>query len=312
MINQEQLTEPKDMFEDRAQSTIASSPLQPSSRRRKEALSEFTLGPEYWPIQNSVLTQNVLPDNGQAEVIAVINPKGGVGKTTTAHNVGYNLSSLGYRVLVVDLDPTGNLSQGLGVEKPIKQVYDAVFLGEALPIESITENFDLAPSGSKLYSCEIPLAVAKEGIYQLRNVLLPILSSYEYILIDCPPGLGIFSDMALVASDSCLLPIQPEILAAIGIKRLIARIDFVQRELNEKLRLKGFVFTIVHQRLVEHQQLMATIKDMMGIYYNFKTVIHTNVDIPVSQSMNKSMIQYKKGSVGSKEYTLLTEELIQL
>ena len=171
----------------------------------------------------------------KARVISIVNHKGGVGKTTTTINLGKALVKLGFKVLLVDMDSQGNLSQSLGIDNPEKQVVNALLRNEDLPVVVIDENYHLSPSDLELAYADLELVQAVGGVNQLKNKLNPLKELYDYILIDCPPALNIFTNSALVASNGCLVTLQPEVSAMKGVNNLFERISQVRERINPEL-----------------------------------------------------------------------------
>lgn len=246
----------------------------------------------------------------KAKVISIANHKGGVGKTTTTLNLGKALSLLGHRVLLIDLDSQGNLSQVLGIEEPSKQVVHALLKNESLPIVSISENFDLAPSDLELANADLELVQAVGGVNQLKNVLTGLRAQYDYILIDCPPALNIFTNSALVASTSCLITLQPEASAMKGINNLFERITQVRDRINHELTVEGIVLTLVDKRLNVHRDMLNYIRG--GVLTNFTVFnaeIRLNVALKESQIAQQDIFTYAKDSHGAVDYRNLALEL---
>lgn len=244
-----------------------------------------------------------------AKVISIVNHKGGVGKTTTTINLGKALALLGKKVLMVDMDSQGNLSQSLGVEEPERQVVHALLGKEPLPVVNIAENFDLAPSDLELAYADLELVQAVGGVNQLRNALAPGRKVYDYILIDCPPALNIFTNSALVASQGTLITLQPEASAMKGLNNLFDRISQVQERINYGLRVEGIVLTLVDKRLKVHQDMMGYIKQNLDTFRIFDTQVRLNVTLKESQVAQQDIFSYDKNSNGARDYKALAREL---
>lgn len=246
----------------------------------------------------------------KAKVISIANHKGGVGKTTTTLNLGKALSLLGHKVLLIDLDSQGNLSQVLGIEEPKKQVVHALLKSEPLPIISISDNLDLAPSDLELANADLELVQQVGGVNQLRNVLSGLRANYDYILIDCPPALNIFTNSALVASTSCLITLQPEASAMKGINNLFERIMQVRDRINHELTVEGIVLTLVDKRLNVHRDMLNYIRG--GVLTNFtifNTEVRLNVSLKESQIAQQDIFTYAKDSNGAVDYRNLALEM---
>ncbi|GAB3283264.1 ParA family protein [Larkinella harenae] len=245
----------------------------------------------------------------KAKVISVINHKGGVGKTTTTLNLGKALAMAGFRVLLVDMDSQGNLSQTLGHDEPEKQVVHALLKNQPLPIVSIGPNYDLAPSDLELAYADLELVQAVGGVNQLRNALAPLRSQYDYIFIDCPPALNIFTNSSLVASTSCLVTLQPEASAMKGVNNLFDRISQVRDRINYELTVEGIVLTMVDKRLKVHKDMMAYIQQALASFRIFKTEIRQNVALKESQVAQQDIFTYAPHSSGAADYQSLSREL---
>ncbi|MEH0153312.1 ParA family protein [Limibacter armeniacum] len=249
-------------------------------------------------------------NSGKAKVISIINHKGGVAKTTTAINLGKALSLLGKKVLLVDIDAQGNLSQALGIDQPEKQLVNALLDDEPLPIYNISENLDLSPSDLELADADLELVQQIGGFNRLNKVLQPVLNDYDYVLVDCPPALNIITNAALVAADSCLITLQPEISAIKGLDKLLSRVQQVQEEINDKLTVEGVVFTLVKNQLVIHQENMDYVKEALAGFRVFESVIRVNVAITESQSAQQDVFSYQPKSNGADDYMSLAYEVL--
>lgn len=245
-----------------------------------------------------------------ARIIAVANHKGGVGKTTTTLNLGRALTLEGFRVLLVDLDAQGNLSQSLGVDEPGRQVVDALLQGPPLEIVPIAEGFDLAPSDIRMAASELELINAIGGYQRLGKAIAPERSKYDFIFIDCPPALNIFTNSALACADSCLVTIQPEVSSLKGLNNLFERIYLIRDEINQRLRVEGVLITQVHPRLVIHNHLMDQVKQTIGGVRVYDTRIMENVAIKESQLEQKDIFTYDRNSRGAQDYKALAEEFL--
>lgn len=248
--------------------------------------------------------------HSKAKVISIVNHKGGVGKTTTTLNLGKALVLEGNRVLVIDMDSQGNLSQALGVDTPDKQVMNAIIDDEPLPIYPISKNFDLSPSDLSLASREIEMIRSVLSELQLKRVIEPKLGEYDYILIDCPPALNIFTTSALIASDSCIVTLQPEIAALKGVKGLFDHIFQVQRKINSNLRIEGVLLTLVDSRLNIHRDIISQVNAQLSSFRIFSSQIRANVSLKESQISQIDVFSYDAQSKGAIDYLNLAKELI--
>ncbi|WP_026993923.1 ParA family protein [Flectobacillus major] len=246
--------------------------------------------------------------NNKAKVISIINHKGGVGKTTTTINLGKALSQLGFRVLLIDMDSQGNLSQSLGIDNPEKQVVHALLKNEELPVVSIAENYDLAPSDLELAYADLELVQAVGGVNQLKNRISPLRENYDYILIDCPPALNIFTNSALVASNSCLVTLQPEVSAMKGINNLFERITQVRERINPELMVEGVLLTMVDKRLKVHKDMIDYVYQTLSNFKIYKTEIRINVSLKESQIAQINIFDYDAHSNGAIDYLNFAKE----
>lgn len=247
----------------------------------------------------------------KAKVIAVINHKGGVGKTTTTINLGKALVLKNRNVLMVDMDSQGNLSQSLGIDEPEAQVVHTLLKNTPLTAYPIAENYHLAPSDLELAYADLELVQAVGGVNQLRNALAPLLYQYDYIFIDCPPALNIFTNSALVASDSCLITLQPEASAMKGVSNLFDRIFQVRDRINYNLKVEGILLTMVDKRLKVHRDMIDYIKKTLSDFRIFETEIRNNVAVKESQIAQQDIYSYAPTSNAAEDYMSLATELLQ-
>lgn len=246
-------------------------------------------------------------------VIAIANQKGGVGKTTTAVNLGACLAGQGHRTLIIDLDPQGNASTGVGC--PVKgrnaTSYDLLAgrhdLAEATMSTSV-DNLSLVPSTPDLSSGDIDFANRPERIKLLKSVLHQA-NGHDYILIDCPPALGLLTVNALVAADAVLVPLQAEFYALEGLSQLLMTVREVRQAANPDLRLDGVVLTMYDGRNNLSQQVEADARATLGELV-YDTVIPRNVRISEAPSHGLPVIAYDPSSTGSRAYTALTDEFL--
>lgn len=263
-----------------------------------------------------------MPDplfSSSARIIAVANQKGGVGKTTTTINLGAALAELGFNVLLVDLDPQGNATTGLGIEKDTGKLstYD-LLLNDAplldLVEQSTVEGLWIAPGTTDLSSADIELVAIEKRNYLLRDALRnPEISRMrlDYILIDCPPSLSMLTVNAMVAADSVLVPLQCEFYALEGLSQLLLTIRQIRASANPALRIEGVVMTMFDARNNLSRQVDSDARDNLGELV-FKTVIPRNVRLSEAPSYALPVLQYDGSSTGSAAYRALARELALL
>ncbi|MGZ4134588.1 MAG: ParA family protein [Tumebacillaceae bacterium] len=249
-----------------------------------------------------------------ARVIAVANQKGGVGKTTTAVNLGACLANLGKRVLLIDIDPQGNTTSGIGINKADVRydIYD-VLINEVAAADAIlptsSENLSILPATIQLAGAEIELVPTMSREVRLRQALQPLKSQYDYMLIDCPPSLGLLTVNSLTASDSVLIPIQCEYYALEGLSQLLNTIRMVQKHLNTSLEIEGVLLTMLDARTNLGLQVIEEVKK----YFRekvYSTVIPRNVRLGEAPSHGQSIIQYDPRSRGAEVYLELAREVV--
>ncbi|MBO5442696.1 MAG: ParA family protein [Alphaproteobacteria bacterium] len=248
-------------------------------------------------------------------IIAIANRKGGVGKTTTTVNVATAMAAAGKKVLVVDLDPQGNASTSMGVDKRGRMASSyEVLLGDKRLAEAIvwTEipNFSLVPSSADLAGAEVELVDMENREYALKNALKKDAVNYDYILIDCPPSLSLVTINALVAADAVIVPLQCEFLALEGITDLIRNINQIKRKFNPKLELQGVVLTMYDRRNNLSQMVEDDVRNFFGKKV-YQTVIPRNVRISEAPSHGKPVLIYDFKCPGSQAYISLTGEVLK-
>jgi len=257
------------------------------------------------------------PGRGPTRIIAVANQKGGVGKTTTAINLGAALAGRDRRVLLVDLDPQGNASTGVGVAPEARRVtsYD-LLLGEATPREAAHEttvaNLLLVPATGDIASADLDLASRPDRVHLLRGALRqPLMAELDldYVLIDCPPSLNILTVNALVAAQSVLVPLQSEFFALEGLSQLMLTVREVRQSANPSLRIEGVALTMVDRRNNLAQQVEQDARANLGDLV-FQTVIPRNVRLSEAPSHAQSVLDYDPASAGATAYRALAAELM--
>lgn len=250
------------------------------------------------------------------KVIAIVNQKGGVGKTTTSVNLGSGLSNRGKRVLLIDLDAQGNLSAHLsasvdesaeGSISMYQVLRDGAKLKEA--IIRVTENMDVVPASLLLSAADLELGgvIGREQL--LRRALEPIVDEYDFVIIDCPPSLGLLSLNGLVASAEVIVPVQSEFLALHGVRQLLDTIDQVRSAYNPRLKVGGVVLCLHDAR----KRLARSVEDTIREYFSdlvFNTVIRTNVALAEAPAQGTSIFEYDPRSSGAEDYGKLADEVI--
>jgi chromosome partitioning protein len=260
------------------------------------------------------------PEAGRPRVLAIANQKGGVGKTTTAINLGTALAAIGEHVLIVDLDPQGNASTGLGIERKARRTstYDVLTGGapmrDAVIPTSVPQLF-LASSTMDLSGLELEIGQAKDRAFRLRTALADINKGprnfdFTYVLVDCPPSLNLITVNAMAAADSILVPLQCEFFALEGLSQLLKTIEQVKTTLNPNLSIHGIVLTMYDSRNNLANQVVADVRQYMGRKV-YDTMIPRNVRISEAPSYGKPVLVYDLKCVGSEAYLRLATEIIQ-
>jgi chromosome partitioning protein len=259
---------------------------------------------------------------GHPRILSLANQKGGVGKTTTAINLGTALAAIGERVLIVDLDPQGNASTGLGIDRRTRSVstYD-VLIGEAplrdAVVSTAVPRLHIATSTMDLSGLELELGSTRDRAFRLRNAIEALNTNtaaddvdYTYVLIDCPPSLNLLTVNAMAASDAILVPLQCEFFALEGLSQLLQTVEQVRSTLNPNLSIHGIVLTMFDSRNNLSNQVVADVRQFMGSKV-YNTMIPRNVRISEAPSYGKPVLVYDLKCVGSEAYLKLATEVIQ-
>jgi chromosome partitioning protein len=288
------------LFEPEGEETSAVASVEPASEEDSVELAEPETEPLNFP---------------QGKIIAVVNQKGGVGKTTTTLNLGAALAEVGAKVLLIDFDPQGALSVGLGLNpNDLEATVYNLLLDSSFQFQDVTastklEGLDLIPSNIDLSAAEIMLVseVAREQL--LKRALEPARAIYNYLLIDCPPSLGLLTVNALTAAESVVIPLETEYFALRGMALLVDTIEKVQERLNPELKIEGIVATMLDSRTIHGREVLSRVTDAFGDKL-FKTVIHKTIRFAEAPVAGEPILTYAPTSMGSQEYRDLAKEVI--
>ncbi|OGR85188.1 MAG: hypothetical protein A3J74_00360 [Elusimicrobia bacterium RIFCSPHIGHO2_02_FULL_57_9] len=249
-----------------------------------------------------------------AEIIAIANQKGGVGKTTSAVNLASALAHFGHKILLIDMDPQGNATSGLGFDKKqfAPNIYNVII--ELLPMDQIiketsVKNLSIAGSNSNLAGAEVELVSALARESRLKGALSSIKNNYTFIILDCPPSLGLLTINALNAADKIIVPIQGEYYAMEGVAQFMEAVQKIHAALNPKLELEGAVLTMFDSRM----SLSVQVKDEVTRFFSsslFKTIIPRNIRLAEAPGFGQNILQYDSRSRGAEAYLTLAEEFL--
>lgn len=244
------------------------------------------------------------------KIISLLNHKGGVGKTTSTINIGAGLVELGKKVLLIDLDPQANLTLSLGIPRQPITIYEAIRGESDLDPYTVKPGLDVVISTLDLSSAEMELISEAGREYILREIFDPLRDDYDYIIIDCPPSLGLLTLNALTASDYVIIPLQTQFLAMQGLAKIKQVIQKVRLRLNKGLEICGVVATMYDARKVLNRDVVETIQKYFGPQV-FETYIRDNVALAEAPAHGKDIFAYSRSSSGAKDYMGLAQEIVQ-
>ena len=251
-----------------------------------------------------------------AKIISITNQKGGVGKTTTAINLSAALAEADQKILLVDFDPQINATTGLGVELDDndKTIIDAIHQKDQAKNyikRDVKNNLDVFPGSIELSSIETELLGKDDREQELKKVLDPLRDEYDYIIIDCPPAVGIITVNALVASDACIIPVQCEYFSLEGLKQVLSAVELIRSGMNPSLKIEGLLFTMFDARTRLAQDVVSMIRSNIDDVRVFETMIPRNIRLAEAPSNGVSILEYDSASVGADRYRKLAGEILR-
>ncbi len=244
-------------------------------------------------------------------VISVSNHKGGVGKTTSVVNIGAGLANHGRKVLLIDLDPQANLTISYGLAESDNHIYEAHSNGNGLKPVSVRENIDIIPASSNLAAAEIELQQGEDNENPITKLIEPIKENYDYIIIDCPPSLGLLTLSAFAASNEVIIPIQPHFLAVKGLAKIIEVVNNIKATINRKVEISAVFVTMYDRRRILHKDVLDTII----MYFDdrvFNTKIRSNIALAEAPATGQDIFEYDKYSNGAFDYGRIVKEVIAM
>ncbi len=244
-------------------------------------------------------------------VISISNHKGGVGKTTSVVNIGAGLANHGRKVLLIDLDPQANLTISYGLAESEKHIYDAYSSGNGLEPVSIRDNIDLIPASYNLTAAEMKLKTDVKEENYISTLIQPIKEKYDYVLIDCPPSLGLLTLKAFAASDEVIIPIQPHFLAVKGLAKIIEVVNEIKATVNKKVEISAVFVTMFDRRRILHQDVLDTII----MYFDDRVLrakIRNNIALAEAPTAGQDIFEYDSTCNGAYDYRRIVQEIIDM